>query len=70
MASMVARLLGALRGVFGKRDDRWVRPSNTITRWLNGTLEAPAAPPPAVQGEGANPAPTAAEERSSASDAA
>lgn len=69
MASMIARLLGALRGLLGKRDDHWVRPSNTITRWLNGTLEPPA-PPPGVPEEDAAPAAAAAEERSSTSDAA
>lgn len=41
MVSILARVVEALR-TFGRRPaDSWVRPSNAVTRWLNGTLEAP-----------------------------
>jgi|DewCreStandDraft_2_1066082.scaffolds.fasta_scaffold00046_134 hypothetical protein len=69
MASMAARLLDVLRRLLRRREELWVRPSNTVTRWLNGTIEAPPPPPADVPSSSA-PAASAEEERPAASDAA
>lgn len=41
MASILARVLEALRRFGGRPTASWVRPSNAVTRWLNGTIELP-----------------------------